>query len=86
MSLYVNLDNLIDRLKASPIFDGNEDLLDAVLEIIATRPRDEILQLVRCKDCVWYNQECEMHGHCKILRQDVTGRFYCQIGSISEKR
>ena len=62
MKEYIEREALIQRLNASPIFTNfGEDgffIRNAVLDIIEKQPTADVVEVVRCKDCIYYNSNC----------------------------
>lgn len=67
----INADKLADNMTA--LLERNRSLVDEWLavrivdEITETQPLDAV-QVVRCKDCRWFDKKTESYGYCHAMK------------------
>ena len=98
MAEYINQKSLLTRLESSPIFNnfGEDGLFikEFVLELIQRQPTEDVVEVVRCKDCVSsrplnrndrfearYSDGCI---YCSRTDEGVAKDDYCSYGERSE--
>lgn len=59
MNRYIDADALVKRLKHSPLFLGtNMQFKDGVVDLVEKQPAADVVEVVRCKDCIYYEANC----------------------------
>ena len=56
---------------------------DALKEAIGRVPSVDVVEVVRCKDCRWFEYD-GYHTNCKIMRFCVEAEGYCGTGERRE--
>ena len=59
------------------------DVRDAVRNALRYVPTVDAVEVVRCKDCRWYEND-GYHTHCRIMRLSVEAEDYCSRGERRE--
>lgn len=82
MSRYIDKDKLIKDLKTDMWISENS--LKYVLQDIKEQPEADVVEVVRCKDCKWWEkQENSPQGKCILFGNYPmypTGGWYCANG------
>lgn len=74
MSRYIDKDKLLDDLNWYAPSEYNAK----VNEIIVKQPEADVVEVVRCKDCeYWDKQSDSFQGRCALSGNYPTGGWYC---------
>ena len=79
MARYIDADNV--KLKGISVFDQNLEILIPLSDVrksLQMTPTADVVEVVRCKDCKWFNEI-----GCAISIVDATENDYC---SFAERR
>lgn len=76
MARYINLDDLIKFIKENGYVYAN--MLD-------TWPTADVVEVVRCKDCIYHDNEGEDIVFCANFLKDMMPDDYCSVGERKEK-
>lgn len=71
---------MMDKLKLLGMFDP-----DDIVSSIENVPKEDVVEIVRCKDCIWYIREsgCPM-SYGKF--EDINGNYHTKmIFAVTEK-
>lgn len=84
MARYIDADKLIERVNASCAFPNmGQDgyfLRDCIIDIISKQPTADVVEVVRCKSCVHYqNGACNHFGY-YTYAPDVDEEDFCSYG------
>ena len=69
MAEYIEKEALIERLKVTPLFIGQENIRRGVIDLVNWYTTADVVEVVRCKDCVywdWYVDDSR-YGSCNGL-------------------
>lgn len=89
MARYIDLDKAIERLNASPAFpnmgmDGYF-LLGVVENLLKKQPTADVVEVVRCKDCMHSEDEsCNYRIWCNVFDRRFNKNGYCGLGERKE--
>lgn len=80
MSRYIDKDLLIKELnefvKAEE--QGYGDSITVVLNTIVDMPEVDVVEIVHCKDCMWWEKGHDsLQGRCALHQSYPTGGWYC---------
>ena len=79
MARYIDADNV--KLKGISVFDQNLEILIPLSDVrkaLQMTPAADVVEVIRCKDCKWFNKT-----GCAIMIVDATENDYC---SFAERR
>lgn len=84
MSRYIDKDKLLDDLN----WFAPEPHKDSISDFIEEQPEADVVEVVRCKDCKWWQKlsdscqgKCFLIGHYALY---PTGSWYCANGERKE--
>lgn len=76
---YINADDLIEKVRKSTTHSGSEWFVN---KIINTMPSADVVEVVRCKDCVYF---CPNNFRkCKLLWEHREENDFCSRGERKE--
>ena len=96
MARYIDADKFIERIKASPAFpnmgfDGCF-LRNVVIDLLDNMPTADVVEVVRCKDCVWWEPHVygSTIGRCENPRNGLANEYsedddFCSYVERKEK-
>ena len=73
---------------ANDVLDGYIDKKHGytIRQIAKMLENDELVPVVRCAECVWWNPpKVSITGKCAVANTHTTGNFYCQAGQKKER-
>lgn len=90
MNRYIDADKLLDDIECIDIIDCTDidDIFIEVEKTIDEQPTADVVEVVRCKDCIFYApyelEGCEGQGNCSQLiglEFCVEDDFFCGYGA-----
>lgn len=86
---YAPLPKHLREYQTMNLDDAWEDGYDFAIRQLSSIPATDVVEVVRCKDCVHYDKgenDSEAWEYCKVLAKDVYDNFYCKLGKKREVR
>jgi hypothetical protein len=87
MSRYIDADKFAERIKASPAFSimGQDGyfLQEVVLDLLDKRSTADVVDVVRCKDCMYFTGK-DYDGCC--IKNGLATRYANDFCSYGERR
>lgn len=81
MSRYIDKDKILDNLN----WFAPEPHKDSISSFIEEQPEADVVEVVRCKDCMWWEKQNDsLQGRCVLLGSYPTGNWYCANGERKE--
>ena len=83
MSRYIDADKFISWLDVGHLRSPSEICYceGDVKTMIDMQPTADVVEVVRCKDCKWWDkQEDSIQGRCALSGHYPTGAWYCANG------
>lgn len=95
MNKYINADKLCEDLMTRwKIADKEKEkeiqsiMADVVVPIVVGQPSANVAEIVRCKDCEFYDEKrnggLKEHGYCEIYKGYKKADGFCDIGARRE--
>ena len=90
MSEYIKREDAIEWIKSireeNSTIEEAEGLIIAE-DAIANLPPADVVEVVRCKDCRWWNKQSDsLQGRCELTHSYPTGAWYCANGARKEEQ
>ena len=78
MSRYIDADKALED--ADTIDPKYKTLIEQVKRIINAQPSADVVEVVRCKDCIEYEHSVPYCGNCSMTGSIVRGDEFCSYG------
>jgi len=83
MARYIDADALIEPMKNAcmGVMSGCEPFNEP-LKVLESAPTADVVQVVRCKDCKWYEEQDETIVTCLLVEAGARIDGFCAWGEI----
>ena len=75
MSRYIDADDVIEL-----VWRVRLDTRERIAELINNAPTADVVEVVRCKNCVWYKADNHSIGFCNFTDHVTAPEKYCSDG------
>ena len=91
MSRYINANAFDERVRIAVGFaeeeltDDFKDGVSCTLELLKTQPTADVVEVVRCEDCVYWEQATDNSGNCnRAFERTAYDTDFCSYGERRE--
>lgn len=87
-SLYQKINDWRNQIKTTcGERDDYVECLGEVLTFIGSEPNADVVEVVRCRDCIFWDHEspAAIAGMCRVIRELMPREHFCAYGKRKEK-
>lgn len=85
MARLIDADELLDWSEIIPLTDDGGIDINDFEEKLKTMPTIDAVQVIRCKDCKYYEEQDETIGTCLLTESGAHIKGYCSWAEMKEE-